>query len=752
VHTQTSKREKMEQTLVEGVIEEIIYKNEANGYTVCEISSGSKFITAVGYMPFINEGETIKANGRWERHPDYGDQFRVEMYEKILPHTADAIEKYLASGIIRGVGPVTARKIVERFGASALDVISNEPGRLAEIRGISFAKAMDIGRVLNEQKGLQEVVMFLQEYGVSPSVCIKIYRAYGDKSVAMIRENPYRLCEDVFGIGFRTADRIAMKLGVDPASLFRIKSGIRYILAHAASNGHTYLPETMLRQYTAQLLGIPDDGIEDALVSLMFDRAIYTEKTEEGCNVYLAAFHTAETGVCKRLLALSRTSHAGDLEDLEEKIREFEQNEGIQLDPRQREAVREAMMNGVMVITGGPGTGKTTIIKCILGLLAHYGCRAALAAPTGRAAKRMTEATGHEAKTIHRLLEIGYTDDESEPVFQRNEANPLEADAVIIDETSMVDIMLMYHLLKAVPSGSRLILVGDADQLPSVGPGSVLHDIISCSGIRTVRFTEIFRQAEESLIIVNAHRINRGEAPILNAKDKDFFFLPRSGQESILRTVIDLCARRLPDTYGLDPMKDIQVLSPTKKGPAGVANLNVELQKALNPQDGKKAEKVTRGHILREGDRVMQVRNNYSLRWEKPGNAGIDGTGVFNGDMGTVVQIDDEEMKVSVQFDDDRLVVYDYSILDELEPAFAVTVHKSQGSEFPVVVMPIFPGPEVLMTRNLLYTAVTRAKEMVVLVGDEDVLLRMVGNKRETLRYSGLADKLKNFAAYADII
>ena len=752
MRAQVSKNGKMDLALVEGVIEGIIYKNEANGYTVCEIAFGGKIITAVGYMPFVNEGETIKATGRWVKHPDYGDQFKVEMYEKVLPHTAESIEKYLASGVIKGVGPVTARKIVERFGASALDVISNEPERLSEIKGISLAKAMDIGQALNEHRGLQDVVMFLQEYGVSPSVCIRIFKAYGNKSVEMIRENPYRLCEDVFGIGFKTADRIAMKLGVDPASLFRIRSGIRYILNHAASNGHTYLPENMVKMYTAQLLGIPEVDIEDALVSLVFDKAVYTEKTEDGSNVYLSAFYTAETGVCKRLLSLSRTSYARDFEDLDEKIRDFEEREGIQLDQKQREAVREAMRNGVMVITGGPGTGKTTIIKCILRLLSEYGYRAALAAPTGRAAKRMTEATGYEAKTIHRLLEIGYADDESELVFQRNEANPLEADTVIIDEMSMVDMLLMYHLLKAIPPGARLVLVGDADQLPSVGPGSVLHDIISCSGIKTVRLTEIFRQAEESLIIVNAHRINRGEAPILNAKDKDFFFLPRSGQENILRTVIDLCVRRLPDTYGLDPMKDIQVLSPTKKGPAGVVNLNIELQKVLNPQDGKKAEKVSRVYTLREGDRVMQIKNNYSLRWEKPGNSGIDGTGVFNGDMGTVAEIDDEEMKVIVLFDDDRLVVYDYSILDELEPSFAVTVHKSQGSEFPVVVMPIIPGPEVLMTRNLLYTAVTRAKEMVVLVGEEDVLLGMVGNKRETLRYSGLADKLKTFSEYADII
>lgn len=742
----------MDLTLVEGIIEDIIYKNEANGYTVCEILSGRKVITAVGYMPFINEGETIKANGRWVKHPDYGDQFKVELYEKVLPRTVDAIEKYLASGIVKGVGPATARKIVERFGTSSLDIIAREPHRLSEIKGISLTKAMSIGQILNEQRGLQDVVMFLQEYGVNPAVCIKIYREYGDKSVAMIRENPYRLCEDVFGIGFKTADRIAMKLGVDPDSRFRIKSGIKYILSHAASNGHTYLPESMVKQYTARLLGIPDLDIEDALVALLFDKVVQTERNGEQCNVYLSAFHSAELGVSRRLLSLSRTSFDRDLGDLDEKISKFEQKEGLLLDPMQREAVREAMLNGVMVITGGPGTGKTTIIKCILQLLAEYGCRAALAAPTGRAAKRMTEATGYEARTIHRLLEIGYTTDESELIFQRNEQNPIEADAVIIDEMSMVDILLMNHLLKAVPPGARLILVGDADQLPSVGAGRVLLDIISCSGIRTVRLTEIFRQAEESLIIVNAHRINRGEAPVLNAKDKDFFFLTRNGQENIVRTVIDLCARRLPDTYGLDPVKDIQVLSPTKKGPAGVVNLNVELQKALNPQDGKKAEKASKIYTLREGDRVMQIKNNYSLRWEKPGNAGIDGTGVFNGDMGTVIEIDDDGMEVSVLFDDDRMVVYDYSILDELEPSFAVTIHKSQGSEFPVVVMPIFPGPEVLMTRNLLYTAVTRAREMVVLVGDEDILLGMVGNKRETLRYSGLADKLIAFSAYADII
>ncbi len=741
----------MDLTVIEGVVDDIIYKNDANGYTVCEVFSKNKTITAVGYMPFINEGETIKANGRWVRHPDYGDQFRVELYEKILPQTADGIEKYLASGIVKGVGPATAAKIVQRFGPETLDIISREPQRLSEIKGISLEKALNIGQAFNEQKGLRDVVMFLQEYGISPSVCIKIHRAYADMAVARIRENPYRLCEEVFGVGFRTADRIAMKLGVDPASRFRIRSGIKYTLSHAASNGHTYLPEPMLRDYAARLLDLPDVDIEDALISLVFDKAIQIEKVNDESRIYLMPFYNAEQWVGKRLADLAATCFDKDPEDLDERIAGFEEEEGLRLDPQQREAVRQAVMNGLLVITGGPGTGKTTIIKCIIRLLMKYGHKIALAAPTGRAAKRMSEATGFEAKTIHRLLEIGYTSDESELLFQRNEDNPIEADVVIIDEMSMVDILIMNHLLKAVRAGTRVILVGDADQLPSVGAGSVLLDIISCSRIKTVRLTEIFRQACESMIIVNAHRINRGEAPILNAKDKDFFFIQRNSQEQIVRTVIDLCSRRLPATYGLDPLKDIQVLSPSKKGPAGVVNLNAELQKALNPPNGRKAEKASRSCIFREGDRVMQVRNNYSLRWERPDDPMSDGTGVFNGDMGTIVRIDEEAMKIEVMFDDDRLAVYDFNIIDEIEPSFAVTIHKSQGSEFPVVVMPVFPGPPVLMTRNLLYTAVTRAKEMVVLVGYEECLCEMVGNKRETLRFSGLSDKLKAFAEFADI-
>lgn len=736
---------------IEGTVEDIIYTNEANGYTVCDVRCGNDSLTAVGYMPFINTGETIKASGKWVSHPDYGEQFKVELYEKIMPKTVEAIEKYLSSGIVKGVGPATAAKITAKFGAATLDIINANPLRLSEIKGISLDKASAIGQALNEQKGLRDVVMFLQEYGVTPSVCIKIYKAYAENAVANIKENPYRLCEDVFGIGFKTADRIAMRLGINPASRFRIKSGIKYLLSHAASNGHTYVQEDVLREKAGELLNTEVFDIEDALISLIFDKAIVTEKGEDSKHVYLASFYNAEQSVCKRLLELSRTQFNLALDDFEDKLERFQREEGIELAEMQRMAIREAMTSGVLVITGGPGTGKTTIIKSIIRLLSGDGHQVTLAAPTGRAAKRMSEATGFEARTIHRLLEIGYTGDDKELSFLRNDTNPIEADVIIIDEMSMVDILLMNHLLKAVAAGSRLILAGDADQLPSVGAGCVLEDIIGCSMIKTVRLTEIFRQAGESMIIVNAHRINRGEVPVLNARDKDFFFVSRNGVDVITRTVVDLCSRRLPETYGLEPMKDIQVLSPTKKNPAGVINLNLELQKVLNPADRSKAEKVSRDYIFREGDKVMQIRNNYTLRWEKPGNKLIDGTGVFNGDVGMISKINEEEQTIEVLFDDERLVEYDFNILDEIEPAFAVTIHKSQGSEFPVVVIPVFPGPQVLMTRNLLYTAVTRAKRMVVLVGEEASLQSMVENQRETLRNSGLSVKLKNFSQYADI-
>ncbi len=737
--------------IVEGVVEDIIYSNEITGYMVCDIKCDQNTVTAVGYMPFLNVGETVKITGKWVNHPEYGDQLKVELYEKLLPQTEEAIEKYLASGVIKGIGPATAARIVKAFGKDTLDIINFRPQMLAEVKGISLDKAIRIGQAFEEQKGLRNVVLFLQEYGISPACCMKIHKALGDKAVDEIKQNPYRLSDDIFGIGFRTADRIAMSLGVDPASKFRICSGIKHVLSQAAGNGHTYFPEDKLKEQTSQLLQTNLADVEDSLVSLVLDKAIVAEKQDGINRLYLSSFFNAELAVCKKLIELTLVDFDSKMEDIDGKLRMIEAEEGIELAGMQKTAISEALKNGVLVITGGPGTGKTTIIKSIIRLLEREGHKIVLAAPTGRAAKRMSEATGYEARTIHRLLEIGYTGDDRDLLFQRNESNPLEADIVIIDETSMVDVLLMNHLLKAVPPGARLILAGDTNQLPSVGAGNVLNDIIGSGLVKTVLLTEIFRQAQESMIIVNAHRINSGELPYLNVKDKDFFFVPRSNAESVVRAVTDLCARRLPDTYGYEPMRQIQVLTPTRKGPAGVVNLNAELQKMLNKPAKTRCEKEFRDYIFREGDRVMQVKNNYNLRWVKAGQSYIDGTGVFNGDTGIIKKIDEKEQIIEVAFEEDRLVEYDFAILDEIEPAFAVTIHKSQGSEFPVVVMPVVPGPQVLMTRNLLYTAVTRARDLVVLVGDEGTLAEMVANEREMLRYSGLMDKLKSWLKNTDI-
>lgn len=730
---------------IEGTVEEIIFSNEINGYTVCEIKQDKHSVTAVGYMPFINVGETLKLTGKWVTHPDYGEQLKVEAYEKVLPKTADDMEKYLASGIIKGVGPATARKIVERFAEETLDIIQHHPERLSEIKGISLDKAMSIGRAFDEQRELRSVVMFFQQYGISPTFSARIYKAFGDKTIDEIKANPYRLADEVFGIGFKKADRIAMNLGIDPASKYRVCSGIKYILSQAAANGHAYLPENKLKEYASELLETNIDNIHNAVISLVMDKSICIEKDEGFNRIYLSAFYYAELGICKKLVELSSVNFNIDLRDFENRMEKLQLDEGIILAGPQIDAIREALVSGVLVITGGPGTGKTTIIKSIIRLLDREGYNIALAAPTGRAAKRMTEATGFEARTIHRLLEIGYMGDETELVFQKNELNPLDADVVIIDEMSMVDILLMNNLLKAVNPGTRLILVGDADQLPSVGAGNVLRDIINSNIIKVVRLKDIFRQAQESMIIVNAHRINKGEYPYLNQKDKDFFFMARSGAEDIVRTIVDLCSRRLPNTYGYDPMKHIQVLTPTRKGAAGVSKLNMELQKALNPEHESKSEKAFRDFVLREGDRIMQIKNNYNLRWQKLSDDYSEGVGVFNGDTGIIQEINNEEQYIRVLFEDDKIVEYDFSILDEIEPAFAITVHKSQGSEFPVVIMPMYPGPQVLMSRNLLYTAITRAKNLVILVGTENTLNEMINNEKETLRYSGLSDKLRNF-------
>jgi exodeoxyribonuclease V alpha subunit len=728
---------------VEGTVENIIYRNESNGYTVCDIACDETLVTAVGYMPFLNEGEAVRVSGTWTCHPEYGEQFKVESYEKVMPRTVETIEKYLASGVIKGIGPATAKKIVEKFGEDSLDVIQYNPEKLTEIKGIGAAKACEIGAQFEEQRELMNVVLFLQRYGINPSYAMRIYRVFGKATIDTIKTNPYRLSDEVFGIGFKTADRIAMNLGIDPSSIYRICSGLRYILTRAAGDGHTYLPWDALREYAAEMLGVGLDSLEDALVSLQLDKAVIVDRTDNGVKVYLAPFYTAEVNVCRKLGKLIETGYENLAEGADIALEQIEQGENIKLAELQKEAVKEALSNGVLVITGGPGTGKTTIIKTIIKVLTEMKKKVLLAAPTGRAAKRMQEATGYEAKTIHRLLEITYLGENEEQVFQRNEDNPLEADAVIIDEMSMVDILLFNNLLKAVKPGTRLIMVGDMDQLPSVGPGNVLKDIIAGGCVKTVRLTEIFRQAEESKIIVNAHMINKGEIPEISNRDKDFFIIRKAGGTAILDTILDLCHRRLSESFGYDPIRHIQVLTPMKKGITGVTNLNIELQKVINPKAPGKQEKAMGGFTYRTGDRVMQIRNNYRLRWERYTNRGVeDGEGVFNGDTGIITEINDDFRMIKVRFDDDRYVEYDYASFDEIEPAFALTIHKSQGSEFPVVIVPLYPGPPVLMTRNLLYTAVTRAKDMVILVGDENVFRRMIENEREVTRYTGLADRL----------
>lgn len=736
-----------------GIIEDIVFANETNGYTVCELRSEKGLITVVGHMPFVNIGESLKITGRWVSHPDYGEQLKVEMYEKILPQAAEEIEKYLSSGIIKGIGPVLANKIVERFGEATLDIIQTRPGLLSEIKGISFDKAMKIGQAFREQEELGAIVVFLQDFGISPAYAARVYKALGHRAIEEIKNNPYMLADEEFGLGFKIADRIAMRLGVDPTSKYRISSCIKFVLSQAAARGHTYIPfdrlkESVLRQLDIEINADSDElyKMDDALISLAMNKEIYIERDGSASRVYLAPFFQSEIGISGKIVELLCVDFSHDFQDIDGLIGIIEDKEGITLAGMQKTAIRESFRNGVLVITGGPGTGKTTIIKCIMEIFQGKGYEVVLAAPTGRAAKRMTEATGFEAKTIHRLLEIGYMEENTEPVFLKNESNPLDADAVIIDEVSMVDVLLMNHLLKAITRGTRLILVGDVNQLPSVGPGNVLKDIISSGLVKTVKLTEIFRQAEESMIIVNAHRINRGEKPELNIQGKDFFFISRKSSQSIVETIKWLCAEKIPNVYGLDPLRQIQVLTPVKKGAAGVLNLNIELQKVLNPGEDQKTEKQFGHFVFREGDKVMQIKNNYDLKWSKAYPGFAEGRGVFNGDIGVILRIDYGGQKLKVAFEDDKIVEYDFSILDEIEPAFAITIHKSQGSEFPAVVMPVFPGPEVLMTRNLLYTAVTRARDLVVLVGFEESLYKMIDNEREMLRFSGLADKIRRFS------
>lgn len=736
----------MEETIkINGIVEEIIYSNDDNGYTVCAIDSESEgMFTAVGYMPLLTEGESVSLSGVWTTHASYGEQFKVMYYEKVLPSDKQTILTYLSSGVIPGIRETMAKKLIEKFGTDVLNIMLTEPKRLAEIKGISEKKAVKIGHDFAEIQCMQNLIMFLQKYNVSPNMAAKVYKIFGSKAVEKIEENPYILAESVDGISFKTSDNIAFVRGMPKNSPERIRAGIKYLLTNAAyMSGHTYMPRSVLIEHCAYKLGVTEDEVANGLSELILSKDLFFDTIENEEVCYLSSFYFDELLLARKLVDMSQAvpMYTMSVEEADGIIKDIAAKSGISLAHEQRDAVLSALEYGVMVLTGGPGTGKTTTINTIIKVMEDLNLDIALAAPTGRAAKRMSEVTGLEAKTIHRLLKMTASDGENRQDFEHNETNPLDADVIIVDEMSMVDINLMCSLIKAVKPSSRLILSGDADQLPSVGAGNVLRDIISSGIVPVIRLGRIFRQAEESLIVVNAHKINNGEYPTLTKRDNNFFFLARHNAVNIVQTVMELCKTRLPKSYDIDPIADLQVLSPMKKGGAGVINLNKELQQCINPPLPSKQEYQYGQIIFREGDKVMQTRNDYDLTWEKSGSNEV-GAGVFNGDMGIIREIDVKSKYMTVLFDDDRIVDYEFTRLDELDLSYAITVHKSQGSEFPIVILPVFHCAPMLMCRNLFYTAVTRAKDMVILVGDESAVRHMVDNNTERERYSGLAERL----------
>ena len=721
---------------LECIVEDTVFRNDDNGYTVLEARAGRQEVMVVGILPALTPGEQVCFEGDWVEHPQYGRQWKATGCQLRTPTSLLGIERFLGSGLIQGVGGVTARLIVHEFGLKTLEVMTETPERLSEVSGIGKKRAQQIAESFREQFAVRQAMVFLQSYGVSPSLAVKISKRYGDRVQQLVQENPYRLVDDIEGVGFLTADRIALSMGIPQDSEYRLQAGIKYALRDAAGNGgHTYLPKDQLLYHAARLLRVDEEMLPDSLVRLLFDReVVLSELNGEKCCM-LPAFYYAEREVAKRLHMLMQSAQVVLPQAVERDISDFEKLNRIQFSPVQRNAVSEALKSGLMVITGGPGTGKTTIINCILSLM---GKDVLLAAPTGRAAKRMSEATGQEAKTLHRLLE--YAGDEE--TFQRNEENPLDCTCVIVDEMSMVDIFLMRSLLRALKPGTRLILVGDADQLPSVGAGNVLGDILKSGVIPSVRLTDIFRQDEKSLIVLNAHRINQGEMPVLNQKGSDFFFERRFNADEAADAIVGLCASRLPRFLkSKSAVQDIQVLAPMKKGACGVMAINKLLQEALNPPKPYKKEIVFGETVFRVGDKVMHIKNNYSLEWRCE-STGQEGLGVFNGDMGFVLDIDKEEKVVSVLYDDDRHVEYAYQQLEELELAYCLSVHKSQGSEFPCVVMPVVGGSNMLLNRNLFYTALTRARKLVVLVGREEAIAAMVRNDHIAMRYTALRERL----------
>lgn len=726
---------------IEGSVEKIIYQNEENGYTVCEIFTPSdELFTLVGNMPYLSEGETISALGNWVNHATFGKQFKVEFYEKQLPATETAILKYLASGAVRGIGKVTAQRIVSQFGADSFEVIEHNPQWLAEIPGISPKKAEQISASFAAQFGMRNVMMFCREY-FGPTTAVRIYKKWGNGAVERIKQNPYILCGEIYGVGFEKADAIAKNLGIKKNAPERIAMGLKYVLMHnAASNGHSFLPLDKLCAVAKRLLSCEMNEIEDEAAALESRGEIVCVRHEGMKCAYLRDYYEAEKYTASKLCALDRAGKNLGEDNVLSLISMVERESNMEYAVLQKRAICQAASNGVFILTGGPGTGKTTVVRAIIRVFDAMGLRIALAAPTGRAAKRMSQSAGEEAKTIHRLLEMEYGA-EDKLRFRKNENDQLEDDVIIIDEASMLDLMLTNALLKAIKPGARLILIGDVNQLPPVGAGHVFDDIIKSDRFATVELTHIFRQAQESLIVTNAHAVNHGEYMNLESKSGDFFFLPRQDDAQTAATIAELCKKRLPKSYGLTVFEGIQVITPSRKGDAGTEMLNSALQSAINPPARGKAEKKVRDFTLREGDKVMQIKNNYDIEWNKNGSQGF---GIFNGDIGVIKKIDLSEELITVDFED-KICEYDYTMLDELELAYAITVHKSQGSEYPIVVMPLYRYTPKLLTRNLLYTAITRAQSIVILVGNGEVAKAMVDNNRQTKRYTGLRYALEKY-------
>lgn len=734
----------MECVTISGTVEEIIYSNPDNGYTICDIHTDDcELVTATGAMPGLSEGEHIRLSGTWTTHPDYGEQIKVLEYSVDAPTDEQSILKYLSSGVVPGIRAATAKKLVKKFGSDTLNVLLAEPQKIAEIKGISIENANRMSAAYAEMQSMQNIVMFLQRYNVSPSLAVKVQLTLGSGAVTLLQANPYLLADRIEGVSFITSDTIANDMGLPKNSPQRICSGIKYILNEASySSGHVYLPKRLLLEETVYRLNVTEDEAENGLKTLLDNRTVIMDIVEKEDACYLFSFYEAETHVAKQLAFISSAApkHTMTTDDAEKAIDDYEMHSDITLAPQQRNAVVTALSSGIMILTGGPGTGKTTTIRTIIKLLDDLKLNVALAAPTGRAAKRMSEVTGLEAKTIHRLLGTQMTG--GAQVFIHDEEHPLTADVIILDEVSMIDIRLMSSFLRAVKHGARLIFSGDSDQLPSVGAGNVLRDIIESKVVPVIELNKIFRQAEESLIIMNAHSINRGELPELKVRTNDFFFLKRTGIEQSAATIVDLYQHRLPKSYGINPISDIQVLSPTKKGIAGTINLNKLLQNSVNPPIPGKKEHRYGNTVYRLGDKVMQTRNNYDIPYTRDG--GDEGMGIFNGDMGIVADINEHDKYMEIVFDEDKKVAYPFTNLEDIDLAYAITVHKSQGSEFPMVLMPVCSYNPMLMSRNLFYTAVTRARKMVVLVGSERTVANMTYNNTYHERYTGLTEKLIN--------